>query len=710
MARPSSAVLLLAGVLLLAIAPSLVTPLNCTLNFLFTVEKRLLNEHVWNDFFRSASSKALYRVFLHNSVEGGVPPSHFESRPVPPVAAVLPGCSPQTSAILQLLSASTRESGPIDPHIVLPADSVPVKPFTKAYSEFCSSWKVSRIGAGSDTARPRRTASSLCVAPPSQWFIRPTQPSVTTTVPSGPTVRHDPWMVLNNTDALAVLAKRTDACGDASSAIASASTSTGDDKAHWWFYHALRGAAVTPPAHLDDEQGHCHTYYAVINATAPGGRPPAVTGAHVAPRWGIRIAPSTTVRTADGAIIDPPLALIGDLVRSPNFFFARGFRGHHHIVGAAQNYTLSEAFHVLQVFGHAPKKAHHLRERGPGDNGGLKVLVVSCDDREMKDRLEDNDYVSMTAVLLHDYTQRHGYDFMKLTGNSSFLVDRVLAKYRDRFFGRYDGIGEHKYGPSAFHPGLLHFRASSWAKIPHVWHAVSEYGEHYDYVWYMDSDAAINPAFRNRSLHDMLTHWQRQTDNTSALAAAAGQRPGAIQSRDVLGQVYWGQRDVRSADLLFFSNFPWRDDLPCAGIFLCRPRRAEPILREWWDYSLESRNRADFMEQDAMWFMLQAGEWGRGRGSHGTARGVVSDVIHDLTLPRLFPCLSSTLPVSRCRRRRRRPVVRLPHQQDQHGAHFRTRVPFRVVWPQLALARPYPQLPPKPPRVFPANAEDDRCE
>lgn len=187
-----------------------------------------------------------------------------------------------------------------------------------------------------------------------------------------------------------------------------------------------------------------------------------------------------------------------------------------------------------------------------------------------QDRWEDNDYVSMAAVLLHDYSAHHGYDFMKLTGNSSFLVDRVLAKYRDSFTGRYDGIGEHKYGPSAFHPGLLHFRASSWAKIPHVWYAVTEFGMHYDYVWYMDSDAVVNPHLRNRSLHDALTMWQRSTDNSTA---------GKVESRDVLGQVYWGMRDVRSANLLFFSNFPWKDDLPCAGIFMCRPQ-------VWWDWGV----------------------------------------------------------------------------------------------------------------------------
>jgi hypothetical protein len=94
------------------------------------------------------------------------------------------------------------------------------------------------------------------------------------------------------------------------------------------------------------------------------------------------------VRAGDGALVDPPLALLADLIHSPNFFFARGFRGHdtgHHIVGAAQNYSLQEAFHLLQIFGTHGHK-HKQKERGKGDNGGLKVLIVSCDDREMKVR------------------------------------------------------------------------------------------------------------------------------------------------------------------------------------------------------------------------------------------------------------------------------------------------------------------------------------
>ena len=42
---------------------------------------------------------------------------------------------------------------------------------------------------------------------------------------------------------------------------------------------------------------------------------------------------------------------------------------------------------------------------GQGDNGGLRVLLVSTDDREIKDHLKDNDYVGMVAVLLFDYAK-----------------------------------------------------------------------------------------------------------------------------------------------------------------------------------------------------------------------------------------------------------------------------------------------------------------
>jgi len=62
--------------------------------------------------------------------------------------------------------------------------------------------------------------------------------------------------------------------------------------------------------------------------------------------------------------------------------------------------------------------------------------------------------------------------------------------------------------------------------------------------------------------------------------------------------VYRGVKDPAAALFTFFSNFPWREDLPCAGTFVFRPvPAAVRALQEWWDYDIPQRNLEDFMEQ-----------------------------------------------------------------------------------------------------------------
>ncbi len=126
-------------------------------------------------------------------------------------------------------------------------------------------------------------------------------------------------------------------------------------------------------------------------------------------------------------------------------------------------------------------------------------------------------------------------------------------------------------------------RSSSWSKLPQIWFAVKEVGHHYDYIWFFDSDATINPDFRNRSLSEALNEWD--------------------SSSDVF--VKWGP-SPKIASFTFFNNLPWRNDLPCAGVFFFRPNIGEKMIRDWWDYNLKSKNYLDFMEQDALWYMLEA--------------------------------------------------------------------------------------------------------
>ena len=51
-------------------------------------------------------------------------------------------------------------------------------------------------------------------------------------------------------------------------------------------------------------------------------------------------------------------------------------------------------------------------KRRDGDSAGLKVLIVSTDNRQMQRDIKKEDYVGMSAVLLHNYSFRHGYDFI----------------------------------------------------------------------------------------------------------------------------------------------------------------------------------------------------------------------------------------------------------------------------------------------------------
>ncbi len=75
---------------------------------------------------------------------------------------------------------------------------------------------------------------------------------------------------------------------------------------------------------------------------------------------------------------------------------------------------------------------------------------------------------------------------------------------------------------------------------------------------------------------DKLAHWKEHSNDT----------------------IYRGVKDPYQALFLFMSNFPWREDLPCAGTFIFKPNAAAiNILQEWWDYDIPQKNFYDFMEQ-----------------------------------------------------------------------------------------------------------------
>ncbi len=238
-----------------------------------------------------------------------------------------------------------------------------------------------------------------------------------------------------------------------------------------------------------------------------------------------------------------------------------------------------------------------------GDEKGLKVLFVSIDNRELttarhpKGELKHGAYASFSAAINYDYATHHGYDFLFITLNSTSLEAKLQPKYNcTSDLIEVPSFENRKYGPSSYHINMQYMRASSWNKIPPLYHLSYEYGHLYDWILYIDSDVTLNPVYLNRSLSQVLHEWQTQPSRQFGQSL-----PNNNQ------YVQWGQTNLNETNMIFLTNFPWRDDMPCAGIFMFRPNKRGLVqLQDWWNFNLPSKNLYDFMEQDALWYMKEA--------------------------------------------------------------------------------------------------------
>ena len=230
-------------------------------------------------------------------------------------------------------------------------------------------------------------------------------------------------------------------------------------------------------------------------------------------------------------------------------------------------------------------------KQSSGDNAGLKVLVVVVDNRHLHNTLDSSSgFGSLVAVLQESYCKHHGYDYVRIVNDKTDLQKMVLEKYpkvTEEIFQKdtLNSIGDPKHGFDVLHPGYLRARSSSWGKLPALWHVAEQVGHRYDYIWFMDSDATPNPMQKDQSLSDAIAKWDSNPKET----------------------VKWGNPKPSNATFLFMSNFPYRDDLPCAGTIVFKPTQyARDAIREWWDFDLVYKARDDFMEQDALWYLIEA--------------------------------------------------------------------------------------------------------
>ena len=226
-----------------------------------------------------------------------------------------------------------------------------------------------------------------------------------------------------------------------------------------------------------------------------------------------------------------------------------------------------------------------------GDKNGLKVLAIVVENRELDTDIGYTEaYNGVAAVLQENYCKKNGYDYVRLVNDRSNLANDVNSKYPNVTKQQFQGgimatINNPKHGFDVLHTGYLRARSSSWGKLPAMWHTAVTLGHRYDYIWFMDSDATPNPMYKDRSLSDALREWDANTTQS----------------------VKWGKTKPSNATFLFMSNFPFRDDLPCAGTIIYKPTKyAQDAIREWWDFDLIYKARDDFMEQDALWYLIES--------------------------------------------------------------------------------------------------------
>lgn len=102
-------------------------------------------------------------------------------------------------------------------------------------------------------------------------------------------------------------------------------------------------------------------------------------------------------------------------------------------------------------------------------------LLVSIDNRELTETVNDGNYAPKTAVLNLEYANYHGYDFLYVQN----IVKDFEAMTRARFKNINDKIPKMdaaKDVATAYHVGLQQFRAASWAKLPALWHVTTTVG------------------------------------------------------------------------------------------------------------------------------------------------------------------------------------------------------------------------------------------
>jgi hypothetical protein len=137
-----------------------------------------------------------------------------------------------------------------------------------------------------------------------------------------------------------------------------------------------------------------------------------------------------------------------------------------------------------------------------------KVLVLMVDSRRAGSG-DRTSYMTYTIPINFAYARRHNYDFFLATYETTGLEEEVTARYGSDLSTPIEVSNKTKTAKAVFHPGLRQYRSTPWARIPILWDIAMNGidGTWYDHIFYLDSDACINPRFQNISVHALLKYW-----------------------------------------------------------------------------------------------------------------------------------------------------------------------------------------------------------
>ena len=247
----------------------------------------------------------------------------------------------------------------------------------------------------------------------------------------------------------------------------------------------------------------------------------------------------------------------------------------------------------------------------------MKGLIVMVENRPLNPNtvpFEHASFVTLDAVLNYQYALEHDYDMIIVNVRSEGLMDEVhklklnVSTAKDFYTNRH--VGYMSYNASAsesaikdsvslYNSNLQILRPSPWAKIPVLLFIMKMLRQErekglpyrkYDVIMYIDSDAAMTPKYRRRSISDFFDYW----GNLSYQSKECGVK-------------------INNASMVFLSN-SWLEnlhwpELPCTGFILLRTDPDDGLLNEellldWWN--TDDKPEYEYYEQHNIWDMIKS--------------------------------------------------------------------------------------------------------